>query len=87
VSQQHLNLVIHPNDARHALATIDAKLPFMKGTHSSAKRDNALSGLDFNAAPSRKMLLRQEIDHTTLQVTVSLVKHEWASYHNCTKQG
>jgi hypothetical protein len=59
----------------------------MKGAHSAAKSDNALPGLDFNAAPSRKMLLRQEIDHTTLQVTVSLVKHEWASYHYCTKRG
>jgi hypothetical protein len=82
-----LNFVTYPYDARHALAAIDAKLPLMKGTHATPQSDNSLSGLDFNAAPSRKMLLRQEIDHTTLQFVVSLVKHEWASYHNCTERG
>jgi hypothetical protein len=47
----------------------------MKGTHAAPQCDNSLSGLDFNAAPSRKMLLRQEIDHTPLQFVVNLVKH------------
>jgi hypothetical protein len=70
-----LNFVTYPYDARHALATIDAQLPFMKGTHAAPQCDNSLSGLDFNAAPSRKMLLRQEIDHTPLQFVVNLVKH------------
>jgi len=37
-----LNFVIKLHDACHALATIDAKLPFMKRLHAAADRDDAL---------------------------------------------
>jgi len=65
-----LNLIFKAQDARHALAAMDAKLPLMKCVDSSRNRDNPLLGIDFDHSEARKMLPGQKSFYSSFQVAV-----------------
>ncbi len=61
-----LDLIIQSHYACHPLATMDAKLPFIKRTYAAANCNNALPGSNFDRVQLRKVLLSEVVDHATL---------------------
>lgn len=64
------NLVIKPHHTRHPLATMDAKLPFVKRTYAAPNCNNALPGSNFDRVQLRKVLLAEIVDHTMFQIVI-----------------
>jgi hypothetical protein len=77
----NLNFVVQLNHASHALAAVDAKLPFVEGINPPANGDNALLRFDFKRSQRRKMLSFEEIDNPPFQFAVLMIPSTVDSYH------
>jgi hypothetical protein len=85
--RSNLNFVVQAHHAGNALATMDAKLPFVKRIHPAANGNNTLPRFDFDRSQPWKMLLCEEVHHTAFQISIRLVQHELVSDHRCTTWG